>query len=252
VLTEALTRPLVRVVANPVVDGRDRIAHLDEPVIFTPNHASHIDTPLVLSALPDRWRHHTVVAAGADYFFEKRWSAVLFSFAVNAIPIERHRVSRRSADLASRLLDEGWSLLIYPEGGRTPDGWGQAHRPGAAWLSVRTRRPLVPVYVEGTRTILPRHGSWLRPGTTHVTFGDPIRPAAGQDAHSLATALERAVASLADERATDWWSAAKRAAHGATPGLTGPAAAAWRRSWALTQPGGGHRRDGESGRWAER
>jgi 1-acyl-sn-glycerol-3-phosphate acyltransferase len=234
VVADNITRPLVRAVASPTVEGRDRIRHLDEPVIFAANHASHVDTPLLLSVLPDRWRHRTVVAAGADYFFDKRWTAILFSFLINAIPIERLRVNRRSADLAARLLEEGWSLLIYPEGGRTPDGWGQSHRAGAAWLSVRTGRPLVPVYVEGTRRILPRHGAGLRPGRTRVTFGRPLRPAPGQDARELAVAVERAVSVLADEQTTDWWTATRRAAAGTTPPLTGPAGSRWRRTWALT------------------
>jgi 1-acyl-sn-glycerol-3-phosphate acyltransferase len=239
IVTDSLTRPLVKALASPKIEGLDRIRHLDEAVIFAANHASHVDTPLLISVLPDRWRHRTVVAAGADYFFDKKWTAVLFSFLVNAIPIERQRVNRRSADLAAALLDDGWSLLIYPEGGRTPDGWGQAHRPGAAWLSVRTGRPLVPVHVEGTRRILPRHGAGLHPGTTRVTFGRPLRPAPGQDARELAAALERAVAVLADERTTDWWTATRRAAAGTTPGLTGPAAGPWRRAWALTARSGG-------------
>src|SRR6202048_343497 len=119
VVTDNLTRPLVKVVASPKVTGLDRIRHLDEPVIFAANHASHVDTPLLISVLPDRWRHRTVVAAGADYFFDQRWKAVFFAFTINAIPIERLKVNRRSADLAASLLDEGWSLLIYPEGGRT-------------------------------------------------------------------------------------------------------------------------------------
>jgi 1-acyl-sn-glycerol-3-phosphate acyltransferase len=234
IVTDNVTRPLVKVVAAPRVDGVDRIRHLDEPVIFAANHASHVDTPLLISVLPARWRHRTVVAAGADYFFDKQWTAVAFSFLVNAIPIERQRVNRRSADLAASLLDDGWSLLIYPEGGRTPDGWGQTHRAGAAWLSVRTGRPLVPVHVEGTRRILPRHGAGLRPGSTRVTFGRPLRPAAGQDARELAASLERAVAVLADEQTTDWWTATRRAAAGTTPALTGPATGPWRRAWALT------------------
>jgi 1-acyl-sn-glycerol-3-phosphate acyltransferase len=245
IVTDNVTRPLVKVIAAPKVEGLDRIRHLEEPVIFAANHASHVDTPLLVSVLPDRWRHRTVVAAGADYFFDKKWTAVVFSFLVNAIPIERQRVNRRSADLAAGLLDDGWSLLIYPEGGRTPDGWGQTHRAGAAWLSVRTGRPLVPVYVEGTRRILPRHGAGLRPGTTRVTFGRPLRPVAGQDARELAAALERAVAVLADEHTTDWWTATRRAAAGTTPALTGPAAGPWRRAWALTAREG-RRGDGRS------
>ena len=233
-MTEGVTRPLAHLLAAPKVDGLDRLDRLDEPVIFAANHASHIDTPLLLSVLPERWRHRTVVAAGADYFFDRRWKAAFFAFTINAIPIERLQVNRRSADLAASLLDDGWSLLIFPEGGRSPDGWGQTHRPGAAWLAVRTQRTVVPVYVEGTRQVLPRHGSRVRPATTRVTFGQPLRPEPGMDARVLATRIEAALEVLADEQQTDWWScppAGRRRPD--TPALTGPAAATWRRSWAL-------------------
>ena len=56
--------------------GLDRIAHLDEPVIFAANHASHLDAPLLLSVIPDRWRHRMFVAGAADYFFDTRLKAV--------------------------------------------------------------------------------------------------------------------------------------------------------------------------------
>jgi 1-acyl-sn-glycerol-3-phosphate acyltransferase len=241
VVVEALTRPMARVLASPRVDGLDRIASVDEPVIFAANHASHIDTPLLLTLLPERWRHKTVVAAGADYFFDKRWKAHWFAFSINAIPIERTRVSRRSADLAASLLQEGWSLIIFPEGGRSPDGWGQPHRAGAAWLSVRTGRPVVPIYVEGTRRILAKGSGGLRPGRTHVTFGSALRPGQGEDARDLAARVEHAVAALADEQLTDWWTARRRTASRTTPGLTGPDAGAWRRAWALGAPRGRRR-----------
>jgi len=251
VVTEGVTRPLVHLLASPTVEGLDRLAHVDEPVIFAANHASHIDTPLLLSVLPERWRHRTVVAAGADYFFDRHLKAAFFAFTINAIPIERLKVNRRSADLAASLLDEGWSLLIYPEGGRTSDGWGQTHRPGAAWLAVRTQRTVIPVYVEGTRRILPRHGARLRPAATRVTFGEPVRPTPGMDARDLAARIEQTLARLADEQVTDWWTAKRRAAGGHTPPLTGPATGAWRRMWSLTARDGraGGADDGSDTRW---
>lgn len=233
-LTELVTRPVVAALADPQVDGTDRFAHLDEPVVFAANHASHLDTPLLLSVLPEPWRHRTVVAGAADYFFDTRIKAAAFALSINAIPIERLRVSRTSANRAADLLDDGWSLLIFPEGGRSPDGWGQSHRPGAAWLATRTGRAVVPVHIEGTRTILPRHSGRIRPGTTTITFGRPIRPEEGGDPRELARRLEAAIAALADEQTTDWWSARKRAAAGSSPELTGPSGTgAWRRTWAL-------------------
>ncbi|MDQ1396654.1 MAG: 1-acyl-sn-glycerol-3-phosphate acyltransferase [Acidimicrobiaceae bacterium] len=235
VVLDNLGRPLVRALASPHIEGLDRVEHLEGPAIFAANHASHVDTPLLLTTLPDRFRHRTAIAAGADYFFDKRWKATFWAFLINAFPIERIRVSRRGADLAGQLLSEGWSLVIFPEGGRSPDGWAQEHRPGAAFLSVRHGVPIVPVHLEGTRRILRRGAKTLTPSSTTVTFGSPLRPDEGEDSRLFATRVERAVAALADERATDWWTARRRAAAGATPVLSGPAAGTWRRAWALNE-----------------
>jgi 1-acyl-sn-glycerol-3-phosphate acyltransferase len=240
-LTELITRPAVVALARPSIEGDDRLAHLREPVIFAANHASHVDTPLLLSVLPEQWRHRTVVAAGADYFFDNRVKAAVSALTINAIPIERLKVSRDSVNRASALLAEGWSLLIFPEGGRSPDGWGQSHTAGAAWLAVRTGRAVVPVHLDGTRDILPRGSSRLRPGTTRVTFGRPIRPVAGTDARELSGRIERSIAALSDERTTDWYTARVRAAQQGSPDLTGPPVAPWRRNWALGADGGKQR-----------
>ena len=233
VVLDTVAKAVVQVVASPRITGVDRLDGVDGPVVFAANHASHIDTPLLLTSLPDRFRHRTVVAAGADYFFDKRWKAALWSFSINAVPIERVRVSPRSIRSISDIVADGWSVVIFPEGGRSPDGWGQEHRPGPAWLAERTGVPVVPVHLEGTRRILPRGGGKLRPSTTAVTFGAPLRALDGEDARTFAARIEQAVAELADEQADGWWTARRRAANGATPSLTGPAAGAWRRTWAL-------------------
>ncbi|HEY2428365.1 MAG TPA: lysophospholipid acyltransferase family protein [Acidimicrobiales bacterium] len=254
---DLIATPFVRAVARPSVTGLDRIAHLEEPVIFAANHASHVDAPLLVSVIPARWRDDLFVAGAADYFFDTRVKAVAFAFLLNAVPIERQRVSRDSAGRVEELLEDGWSLLIFPEGGRSPDGWGQPHRAGAAWLAARTGRPMVPVYVSGTREILPKGGTRLRPGRTTVTFGGPLRaspdgsPAGSAVARALAADLQREMASLADEQSTDWWTARRRAAAGTTPPLTGPDAGSWRRSWALGASdgsgSGGRLGDGRTG-----
>jgi len=228
-----VTRPLARVVASPQLRGEEGLVGLEAPVIFAANHSSHIDTPLLLACLPLRFRHRTVVAAAADYFFDRRWKADAFSFLLGAIPIERTKVNRRSADLAAELLADEWSLVIFPEGGRSPDGWAQEFRGGAAYLASRTGRPVVPVHLDGTRHILPKGGGALKRVRTTVTFGTPLWPTEGEDARKFAARIEEAVATLANESATDWWTARKAAAAGETPSLQGPDVAPWRRAWAL-------------------
>lgn len=240
VVLDNVTRPVARALAPTTVRGDEHLRHVEAPVIFAANHASHLDTPLLLTTLPPRFRHRTVVAAAADYFFDRSWKAVLWSFSLAAIPIDRSRVNRRSADVASELLETGWSLLIYPEGGRSPDGWAQPFRGGAAYLSRRTGRPVVPVHVQGTRHVLPKAGSGgrLRRSPVSVLFGTPLTPDEGEDARRYSARIEAAVAVLADEVGTDWWTARRRAAAGATPSLRGPDIAPWRRAWVLDRPPG--------------
>ncbi len=233
VVLEGAMRPLVKAIADPERRGYDRLVGLDGPAIFAANHRSHLDAGLLLTSLPEPWRHRAFAAAAADYFFDTRVKATLSALALNAIPIERSKVTRRSAAQAAELIEDGWSMVIFPEGGRSPDGWGQPFRAGAAFLSVRTQVPVVPVHLEGTGRILPKGSSKIVPGRTRVTFGAPIHPTPETDMRELSAEIEAAVTALADEVAGDWWSARQRAHAGQSPPLDGPDASAWRRAWAL-------------------
>jgi 1-acyl-sn-glycerol-3-phosphate acyltransferase len=242
---DGVTKPLVHALASPTVDGLDRLEDLEGPVIFAANHASHLDTPLLLTSLPPRFRHRAVVLAAADYFFDKRWKGALWAFAIAAVPMERVKVSRKSAQQASALIEDGWSAVIFPEGGRSPHGWAQPFRGGAAYLSIKCGVPVVPVHIEGTRRVLKKGATRLTPSITNLTFGRPLRPEEGEDARVFSVRIEQAVANLADEQATDWWTARRRAARGTSPSLTGPDVGAWRRTWAL----GENRRKAKTARW---
>jgi 1-acyl-sn-glycerol-3-phosphate acyltransferase len=232
-ITDGLVRPLGRAVADPVVAGLDRLDGIEGPVIFTANHHSHLDTPLLIGALPTRFRHKVFAAAAADYFFGNRLSGAASALVLNAIPMERTRVSRRSADESAALLDDGWSMVIFPEGGRSPDGWGQPFKGGAAYLAVRCGVPVVPAHIQGTDRLFPKGARRPRLGSTRVTFGTPLVRADGEDSRRLGDRIEVAVAALADEAGTDWYAARRRLHEGTTPALTGPEADSWRRAWQL-------------------
>jgi 1-acyl-sn-glycerol-3-phosphate acyltransferase len=248
-VTEGMLRPLVSVLASPERQGLDRLEGLEGPVIFAANHHSHLDTPLLLTSIPERFRHTLFVGAAADYFFRTRVTSAAAALTLNAIPIERTRVSRRSADLAAELIGDGWSMLIFPEGGRSPDGWGQPFTGGAAYLATRSGVPVVPVHVAGTGRILRKGRTLPQPAATRVTFGAPLRPDVDEDRRQLAARIEHAVAALADEATTDWWTARRRAAARATPALTGPDAPTWRRAWSLGDRDRKRRR--QKRRWPE-
>ena len=197
-----LARPLARVVASPLIRGDEGLTDLEGPVIFAANHASHIDTPLLLSCLPLRFRHRTVVAAAADYFFDRRWKADAWSFLLAAIPIERTKVNRRSADLAAELLDDDWNLVIFPEGGRSPDGWAQTFTGGAAYLAARTGCPVVPVHLDGhpPHPAQGRNRRCAGPGPPSPS-APPCGPTRARTPAGSALRIEAAVATMANEAA---------------------------------------------------
>jgi 1-acyl-sn-glycerol-3-phosphate acyltransferase len=253
---ETVITPTMKVLASPDRRGLDNLIDLAEadppqPVIFAANHHSHVDTPLLLSTIPEPWRHKMFVAAAADYFFTSQVRSTASALVLNAIPIERTRVSRRSADDAAELLDDGWSLLIYPEGGRSPDGWGQPFRGGAAYLALRCNVPVVPVHVAGTSRIMRKGAKRPRRSSTRVTFGRPLWADESEDSRRFGARLERTVAALADEAGTDWYTAKLRAHANETPALSGPTAmAGWRRAWALGDRGPKRRRP-QPRRWPD-
>ena len=209
-ITDFVTRPAIKVLACPEVTGLDRIAHITTPVIFAANHASHLDTPLLLANLPERFRHKTAVGAGADYFYDKAWKAYTWTFLLAAIPIERNKVSRRSNDLALSVLTDGWSLILFPEGGRTPDGFAREFKGGVAHLATRTNTPVVPVYLGGTFEIYGKGAASFHRGPTVVNFGQPLSPE-NKDARSFVKEIEAAVTQLANEVHGNYWTALQRA-----------------------------------------
>ena len=132
-------------VLNPLMDyyaarratGREKLPALKGPVILVANHASHMDTPVILSALPRKLRKRTAVAAAADYFYRNRLVASIVSLIFNTVPIERKGgggMAKNGSHLDT-LLDEGWNLLLYPEGTRSRGGGPGRVRRGAAVLA---------------------------------------------------------------------------------------------------------------------
>jgi 1-acyl-sn-glycerol-3-phosphate acyltransferase len=236
VVQQAGLRPLFRSQVSPHVEGLDMLDRVRPPVLFVANHASHLDTPLILLSLPDAWRRQTAVAAAADYFFDTWWRAVGSALVFNTFPIERRGGSMASTP--GDVLNEGWNLVVYPEGTRSVDGWVRSFRLGAAWLAVEHQVPIVPVAHRGTFAAMPRGQGWPSPGRKPVTvrFGPPLRPSEGESARDFAPRIRTAVATLLDEDRSTWWEARRRAADGAVPDPSGPAVAPWRRVWAQTEP----------------
>jgi 1-acyl-sn-glycerol-3-phosphate acyltransferase len=233
VLRGGLT-PLVRRETSVRIEGLDIFDDLDGPVIIVANHTSHLDTALLLTTLPVAWQRKVTVGAAADYFFDAWWRAIGSALVFATFPIERH--GQGLSDTPAKLIEAGWSIVMFPEGTRSPDGWTRRFRPGAAALARMHNIPVVPVAIRGSYAAMPRGRNWPKPGRppVHVRYGRPVRPREGENTLSLNGRVADALAALLDEDAADWYAAARRAADQTTPPSSGPEIGNWRRVWEST------------------
>jgi 1-acyl-sn-glycerol-3-phosphate acyltransferase len=194
----AVRETIQSLILGPAIDfyvrrrarGSEHFARLKPPVIMVANHGSHLDTPIILRALPRAWRQRTAVAAAADYFYRKRWVAALVSLLFSTVPIQRKGggMEKGSADHLHRLLRQRWNLLIYAEGTRSRDGQRGKLHSGAAVLAATNDVPMMPIYVAGTNAAMPPGRTWpkrFRAGRfarhpIEVRFGPPIRALPGE------------------------------------------------------------------------
>lgn len=206
-----LLGPYARYLSTLDVHGVDNIVG-EGPFIFVANHASHVDTIIVLTALPAKERRRTVVAAAMDSFFMKSSQAFRTVLAFNAIPVDRLKVNRRSAQLALELVEDGWNLLIYPEGGRTPDGRLQEFKGGAAYLAERSRAVVIPTYIHESGLLkgpkyakAPQYVEAPSQRRHHVVvaFGAALRCGDGENMRHFGVRIEEAVAALGREVSGD-------------------------------------------------
>jgi long-chain acyl-CoA synthetase len=202
--------PLARAFAWTRIEGLEHLRNLEGPVIFASNHQSFMDGPVIMAALPARWRYRLAPAMGkemfAPHFFPAEHSRVswftnslnyyLAVLLFNAFPLpQREAGARQTLRYIGELLADRHSLLIFPEGKRSETGVIAAFRPGIGMIASRLGAPVVPVRIDGLQDVLRVGWHMARPGRVRVAFGAPLR-LVGEDYESLATEVETAVRAL--------------------------------------------------------
>jgi long-chain acyl-CoA synthetase len=202
--------PLTRVFAWIRTEGLEHLDGLEGPVIFAANHQSHMDTPVIMAALPPVWRYRLAPAMAKEFFkahffpeqftrrewFTNSLNYYLSTFFFNAFPLpQREAGARQTLRYVGELLGRGFSVLIFPEGRRTERGEINPFRPGIGMMAAKLEVAVVPVRLVGLDRVL--HPSWrmARPGRVIVKFGQPLR-FDGQDYDAMAKQVETAVRAL--------------------------------------------------------
>lgn len=190
------TNPLLATVAGLRATSGERMEGIASPCALIANHTSHLDSFLVLKALPGSLRRKVAVAAAADYWFANPLLGFLAGLLYNAYPMVRRGSVRPSLEHSVDLIDRGWSILIFPEGTRSPDGQMQSFRTGIGLLAAETGISIVPMRISGAYEILPK-GQWLpRRGPVQIKVGEAVSYPLSSDSMEVTRDLEERVKAL--------------------------------------------------------
>ncbi|MEA3544826.1 MAG: lysophospholipid acyltransferase family protein [Thermodesulfobacteriota bacterium] len=142
----------------------------DTPAIYISNHQSNFDIPIIFAGLPIQFRWMAK---------QELFQVPLFGHALKrtgCIPIDRsdRRKTMHSLIAAAQRIKAGVSVVIFPEGTRTPDGQLQKFKQGALLIAVKAQVPVIPVAIHGSYQILPKDRWKIAPGALKLEFFQPI------------------------------------------------------------------------------
>jgi len=163
----------IALLANRVKVRAEGMEHLNGkgPYIFMSNHQGYYDIFTLLSHLP----------------YQFKWLAKkeLFSVpilgwtmaAVGYISIDRGgtRDTVEAMNEAAQKIRDGMSVVIFPEGSRSPDGSIQPFKKGGFTLAIKSKVPIVPIAISGSRDIMPKDRLTATAGEIRVFVGHPIK-----------------------------------------------------------------------------
>ena len=202
--------PLARLFVRLRVEGLEHLTGLDRPVVYAMNHQSHFDVPVVLMALPPALRYRVAPAMAKEFFtahffpeqfgrtarFTNSLNYYLAALFFNAFPLpQREAGTRQTLRYIGEVLQDGYSVLIFPEGKRTDTGELNPFKPGIGMIGAKLDVTVVPVRIDGLDTVLHHSWKWPRRGQARVAFGAPLH-LSGDDYDENARVVERAVRGL--------------------------------------------------------
>ncbi|MFH1644085.1 MAG: AMP-binding protein [bacterium] len=159
--------------------GLENLKNINLPVIFMSNHISYIDSIPLLMSLPFNIRKRIAIAAARDVVYEEfkhvAWLAELFA---NTFPLPRKEGENimLGLDYMGQMLDDNYSVIIFPEGHVSESGKFQELKRGAGLIAVDMNCQIIPVKITGTNDIVPYEKLHPRKkGTVVIKFGKPIK-----------------------------------------------------------------------------
>ena len=206
-----LLLPLTWLMSRPKVIGRERLRSERGPVLFVSNHVAMVDQSLILAALPGRFQRRLAIAMEGEKLsawrhpgkstrlFTRLVGLIEYALVVsllNVFPLPQKSGFRKSFAFAGESMDQGYSVLVFPEGRRTTDGHMQPFMEGIGLLAKQLAVRVVPLRIDGLYELKQGKKYIARPGEVKVTIGEPISFNVEDDPAAITRKLERCVSSL--------------------------------------------------------
>jgi 1-acyl-sn-glycerol-3-phosphate acyltransferase len=152
----------------------------EKQFIIVANHNSHLDTMTIMASLPKDIIHNVKPVAAADHFGKTKRKEKLSNFFINTLLIQRKRDKENPANdpinKMIKAIDDGYSLIIFPEGTRGEPEVQQQLKPGVALvLSQRPSVKYVPAYMKGMGKAMPKDDGLIVPHNSTLIYGKPMR-----------------------------------------------------------------------------
>lgn len=152
----------------------------DRSAVYIVNHQSNFDIPILYSGLPLQFRW----LAKQELF-----NIPLFGLAMKRcgyIPIDRsdRRKAMHSMNVAAQRIAEGASVVVFPEGTRTPDGELQEFKKGGFLIAIKAQVPVIPVAINGSFSVMSKNSLRIHGGTVNMQIFPPIETTGMKNADS--------------------------------------------------------------------
>lgn len=157
------TRVKVRVEGLENLNGKG-------PYIFMSNHQGYYDIFALLGNLPIQFKWLAKKELFSIPFFG--WTMAAAGYI--RVDREGNRETVKAMNQAARRIREGLSVVIFPEGSRSPDGSIQPFKKGGFTLAIKSKVPIVPIAISGSREIMPKERLTASPGEIKIRVGAPI------------------------------------------------------------------------------
>jgi 1-acyl-sn-glycerol-3-phosphate acyltransferase len=167
--------------------------------VYFANHASHVDFILIWCVLPRYLRKRTRPAAASDYWTRGAIRRYLIHRVFRGVLIARGNFGREQNPVAvmGRAVDEGASLILFPEGTRGPGGQVQPFKAGVYHLAqTYANLELVPVWIDNAYRVMPKGVPLPVPLLCSVAFGKPLRLEPGEQKPEFLDRLRQSLIEL--------------------------------------------------------